>query len=486
MLTMKHLICNLIACSALIFAACSNEENAIDGNLIKDGDRMVVSISSEEALSLASDNAYTLSDDEVLQTVRIFSEQQDNQTTRTAVPNKMKIFQNYKVACSNKAATRTTNHQDSIEFSLIDLGMENASGVAVVCRDSRYPEVLAYVPTANIQTYQSCTPMQMMISRSQDVAIQYIEKCNNSINEEVRAKVIDKICKTLNIKEEDFDFGKYRSQIFIKGYDNNETRSSLQTPSGTILTTVGPLCGTTRLIQGWPCNQFIETTTLEKYNTEQHQGHFPAGCVNVALATMCSYLQPNIYCSELGRNINWSNVVNTYFNPYGFNPSQYDENTPQAKEVGYLLKTLATKTNTRFDENGGNTFTNDAASYMRSIGINMSSSTTTLNYSNVRSSLGSLGLVYCTGTKLTKTRSDGSNLGHAWVIDGLQIRKPLARYELQNYNCYANCKFGWIEWEYTSTYDGWYLFDTNGVISFDFGSDYISTNLACIPNIRKN
>lgn len=483
---MKRLIYNLIACSALIFAACSNEEDAIHDDLIGGGDLMVVSLSCEEALSLVSDYTYTLSDDEVLQAVRTFLVQQEGQTTRTAVFNKMKIIQNYKVACNNEATTISTNRQDSIEFSLIDLGNDKTSGIAVVCRDSRYPEVLAYVPTANIQTYQSCTPMQMMISRSQDVALQYIDKCNSAINEEVRAKTIDKICKILDINEEDFDLGKYRSRIFIQCQDGNETRSSLQNPSGTILTTVGPLCGTTRLIQGWPCNQFIETSALEKYNTMQHNGHFPAGCVNVALATMCSYLQPTIYCSELGRNINWNNVVNTHFNPYSFDPSQYDENTPQAKEVGYLLKILATKTNTRFNENGGNTYTRDAASYMRSIGIYMSNSETTLNYSTVRSSLGSLGLVYCTGTHQTKTRSDGSNSGHAWVIDGLQIRRPLSRYELQNYNCYANCKFGWIEWDYGNAFDGWYLFDTNGAISFDFGSDYISTNLSCIPNIRKS
>lgn len=200
---------------------------------------------------------------------------------------------------------------------------------------------------------------------------------------------------------------------------------------------------------------------------------------------MCSYIQPTIYSPDLKRNINWNNVINSYFNPFGFESSQYDQNTPQAKEVGYLLKLFAEKTHTSFGENGGSTSTNNAASYMRSIGVNMSSSTTDLNYFNIRTSLSNLGLVYCTGSHVTNTRSDGSGNGHAWVIDGLQIRKPLTKYELQNFHCYANCKFGWIEWDFMSSYDGWYLFDTNGSINFTFDDGYISSNLRCVPNIRK-
>lgn len=462
--------------------SCSNEEKISNNEIIDGGDKMFVSLTNEEALSLASNNFRTLSDDEVLKTITTF-EQQNKKTTRTANSNNAKIIRNYKLAC-NTSITRGLNPQDSIEFSLINLGINNDLGIAIVCRDSRYPEVLAYVPSANMQTYQTCTPMQMMINRSQDVAIQYIKKCN-SIEESTRKKALDKVCKTLGINEEQFDFAKYRSRIFIKDYDTSETRSSLQDPSGTILTSVGPLCGTTRLIQGWPCNQFIDTTKIDKWNTMQHNGHFPAGCVNVALATMCSYIQPTIYSPDLKRNINWNNVMNTYFNPFGLEISQYDHNTPQAKEVGYLLKLFAEKTNTTFGENGGSTSTNNAASYMRSIGVNMSSSTTDLNYSNIRTSLSNLGLIYCTGSHVTKTRSDGAGNGHAWVIDGLQIRKPLTRYELQNFNCYANCKFGWIEGDFMEPYNGWYLFDTKGSISFDFNDGNISSNLRCIPNIRK-
>lgn len=477
---MKHLIYCLIACTAFVFAACSNGD---EDSVIKGDDRRFASLSSEEVLSLIPDSAHTLSDAEVLRAISSFSKNQGGQT-RVSTSKEMKIVKNYKVACKQVSSTRAAVEQDSVEFSFVDLGLDKISGLAVVCRDSRYPEVLAYVPTSNIQTYQSCIPMQMMVSRAQDVAMHYINRYNAiKVNEGTREKALRKVCKMLNIKEEDFDFAKYRSQIFITDNTDAETRSTKQEPVGTLLSSVGPLCGSTRLIQSWPCNQFIETTTLDKYNTMQYNGHFPAGCVNVALATICSYLQPNIYCTYLGRYINWSNVADTHFNPWGIYPSEYDENTPQAIEVAYLLKIISDKTKTKFDEQGGGTSTVDAASYMRSIGISMSSSTSALNYSNVRTSLSNLALVYCTGTV---TEKNGSTAGHAWVIDGLQIRKPLARYELQNYNCYANCKFGWIEGDFGDTDNGWYLFDSKGAIDFTLTGNNISTNLACIPNIRKN
>lgn len=479
----------------LVFAACSNKEEDIMYPSAWDDDKRFSLLSIEEVISLFPDSLLAgtcaLSDEEVLQQVRIFSE--NDIRGRTYVPNRMNIVHNYKVACNQLPVSKILSSQDFVEFSIVELDFNNASGFAVVCRDSRYPEILAYVPTLNFQSYQSCTPMQMMVGRAQDIAVQYIERYNTAlakITDDTRKQALSKVCKELNVSEEEFDFERFRYNIFIRDYDSEdfiESRGSVQNPTGTVLSSVGPLCGTTRLIQGWPCNQFMETTTLEQFSSMQHNGHFPAGCVNVALATMCSYFRSTIYCSYLGRFIDWNNVIDAHFNPYSFFPAQYDENTAQAVEVGYLLKTISEQTKTVFNENGGGTNIANAVSFMKSIGIDMSTSTTTLNYNNVRSSLGNLWLVYCLGTVTNNAKSDGTGSGHAWVIDGMQVRRSQARYELQNYNCYANCKFGWIENDYSDeNYDGLYFFDAKGAIDFNFADgNNLTANLSCIPNIRK-
>lgn len=480
---MKSFLIVLASLLGMILSSCSN---SFDEPQDYQGcrDKMVVSLSGEEALSLMCGDSVaissTLTDDEIIEIVQTFpyaSESESRGNCKTFEIEKKYVLPSY------NTLSRTSDIPRNVEFDVVKFEDSSSNGFAIVCADKRYPEVIAYVPGLNFYAIDSIAPVKFMIERGQEVALNYIYKCER-ITEENCEKTLDKVCKTFGIAKNDFDFDKYRSHIYIQGFQE-ESRGSAVTPSGTLLSQVGPLCGTTRIIQGWPCNQYMPKTTLEQYNSSQHNGHYPAGCVNVALATICAYLQPTIYSASLGRNINWDNVYNSYFNPFGFNPSQYSETTPQAIEVGHLLKILADGTNTKFGEDGGSTSTSNAASYMNKIGINMSSSTTTLNYANVRTSLSNLGLVYCTGTVVEGSRSNSSGGGHAWVIDGLQIRKPLTRMELQNYNCYASCKFGWIEWDFMESYNGWYLFDTSGTITFDFSDSYISQNLKCVPNIRR-
>lgn len=466
----------------LLLSSCSNSFDESQ-NLEGCGDKMVVSLTGNEAISLICGDSTAISspltDDEIIKLVQGFpfaSNSDSRGSYKTFEIEKKYVLQSY------KTQSRTSETSNNVEFDVVKFEDLSSNGFAIVCADKRYPEVIAYVPGLNFHDLDSIVPIKLMIERGQNVALSYINKCEEIV-EKYKEETLNKVCKTFNISTKDFDFDKYRARIYIKDFQE-ESRGSLVTPSGSLLSQVGPLCGTTRIIQGWPCNQFIPTTTLEKYNTEQHNGHFPAGCANVALATICAYLQPTIYCSSLGRNINWDNVYNSYFNPFGLNPAQYSATTPQAIEVGHLLKILADGTKTTFGEKGGSTSNSNAASYMNKIGVNMSSSTTSLDYSNVRTSLSNLGLVFCTGTDVKGTRNDNSEGSHAWVIDGLQIRKPLTRMELQNYNCYASCKFGWIEWEFMESANGWYLFDTKGTISFDFADSYISQDLKCIPNIR--
>lgn len=115
---MKHLIYCLIACTAFVFAACSNGD---EDSVIKGDDRRFASLSSEEVLSLIPDSAHTLSDAEVLRAISSFSKNQGGQT-RVSISKEMKIVKNYKVACKQVSSTRAAVEQDSVEFSFVDLG----------------------------------------------------------------------------------------------------------------------------------------------------------------------------------------------------------------------------------------------------------------------------------------------------------------------------------------------------------------------------
>lgn len=470
-----------------VFCACSSSDSDITGNIGGNTDKLFAAVSPEEAISILPYNGENISADDIFTRIEEFAAENITRSDfqRNNI-NKLEIIDEYSLDTTGVIlTTKSLSPIDAVSFAVARFyDVDDREGVALVCSDERFPEVLAFVPDSKYDAWNN--PMaRLMVERAQDVALAYIKRFN-VIRDSLREETIHKVCVQLDIAESEFDIERYMKQIFVIPENRDNTESSVeQNPGGIEISHVGPLCGETRLIQGWPCNQFIQATNLNKYQNLQYNGHFPVGCVNVALATMCSYIKPTVYSPDLGRVINWDNVYNSYFNPWGLNPAQYDENTPQAIEVGHLMKILADGTETEFSESlGGNTDFVKAVSYMNSIGVNMGTSFVALNYGNVRNSLGADGLVYVSGTETSKTRTDNVLGGHSWVIDGVQTRTQNTRIDVFNYNCYANCKFGWIE-SANGTYNGWYLFDTAGTITFDFGSAELATDLKCITNIKK-
>lgn len=499
---MKLNYLSILFFSFLIFG-CSQSDDLNEIKVPGEGDKTLVNISPVEAMSIAFDNPEELSDSEIIQMVSGFV-QSNSSTNSFDNPPKISVNHDFLLELpQDNASTRSNINDEKIRFCVVDIINDDQddikNGFAVACADERYPAVLACVEQGNFNSIPG-SPAELMLNRTQLVALSYIAEVNNS-KSKYQEQTMEKICKALKITKEEFDYDKFKTKLYVQRIQNNEFETDgtvVVNPGGTILGGTGPLCGTTRIIQGWPCNQFIDKVDTDKYGqvwqTEQHNGRYPAGCVNVALATICSFLKPNIYCAELNRNINWSNVYNTYFNPFANDPRAFDPNTPQAIEVARLLKTISVGTKTRFDAEGGSASNSDAAAYMRSIGVSMNNSLVDMSYLNIRLSLTSFGLVYCTGQgRNVVSRGDGVGGGHAWVIDGYQVRSRLTRQELQNYNCYVNCNFGWVEPEETSYYkptptNGWYLTGYNGSVSFDvtkqWGSIY-DVNLKCIVNIRK-
>lgn len=484
---MRKLFIKFMALTACLFVSCSQAE-------IDDADRDIsfellqVGLSPEEFLSIAFEGNEELSTEEVLDKVEQFSTACSENSTRSEIHrSEATIVGSYSLCLDNGGSTDDYGVNPRVNFKVVSFGNKSNKGFAVVCSNRRYPEVLAYLEGCDIKDIESIIGLNPMIQRANQIAVDYVERCKE-FEDSLRSSTIKKICDRFQIDASDYSFKRYAYNIRIlrdSRFDTSKSYMVVDLSEGILVNKVGPLCGTTNIIQGWPCNQFMAKTDLPGYQTTQHNGHYPAGCVPVALATMCSYLRPTIYCDELKRNINWDYVFDSTFDPYGFDPAEYDPSTPQAIEVGHLLKIIADGTKTTFNGDGGHTTIPNAASYMNKIGINMSSSTTALNYTNVRSSLANKGLVFCLGDIMNLSRSESFAGSHAWVIDGVQIRRPNSRMELQNYNCYASCKFGWSDSSYAPMYNGWYLFDTTGTITFEFGNQSASRNLKCIPNIKK-
>lgn len=477
----------------LVTAMSCSQQDLENGNQpIGGGEKLVVGVSPEEAISVAFDDSSVLSDDDVLAMVDRFVK---TETTREVNDYKLAINSEFYIELANDNSKTRSIGNEKIKFCTVDITTTDSStkNYALACADDRYPVVLAF----SDGDYENIagTPVDFMLTRAKAIVLDHIAKVNK-IKAELHDKTVAKICKVLDITPAKFNYNNVKSSLYIQPIDIKdigiETRSTgVLEPGGGFMGGVGPLCNT-RYIQGWPCNQFMDETNIAKWSSPQHNKHFPAGCANVALAAICSYLRPNIYSPELQRNINWDILDNCHFDPiFGSKPSEYDPTTPAAIEAGRLLQVLARGTKTKFGEDGGSTSTPNAASYMGSIGVSMFPLTFDMTYQNIRPSLANYQPVYATGTiRKIASRAEGIEGGHAWVIDGFQVRSRYTRMELQNYSCYVHCNFGWIEVDdkYMAPYmnsNGWFLCDYSGSISsFDFSDKILDIDLRCVPNIK--
>lgn len=472
--------------------SCSQQDLKDVEQPIGGGEKLIVGVSPEEAISVAFDDSSILSDDDILTMVKTFI---NTETTRGGNDYKLAINNEFYIELANNNSNTRSIGNEKIKFCTVDITSTNSStkNYAIACADDRYPVVLAF----SEGDYENIagTPADFMLARAKAIVLDHIAKVNN-IKAELHDKTVAKICKVLDVNPEKFNYNDVKGNLYVQPIDVKdigiETRSTgVLEPGGAFMGGVGPLCNT-RYIQGWPCNQFMDETNIEKWTSPQHNSHFPAGCANVALAAICSYLRPNIYSPELQRNINWDILANCHFDPiYGSKPSEFDPSTQVAIEAGRLLQVITRGTKTKFGVDGGTTSTTDAASFMGSVGIFMLPITSDMTYQNIRPSLANYQPVYATGTiRKIASRAEGIEGGHAWVIDGYQVRSRYTRMELQNFSCYVHCNFGWIEAEdkYIAplvNHNAWFLCDYSGSISsFNLKGEIIDIDLRCVPNIR--
>ena len=469
--------------SFAIVSCTQNEMFDKSNEIIGGGDRLVIKLTPAEYFSIAFDGENELSDEDA---EIIFKEflVSGNVTRGSLADLNFSINEHYYLETSaSDLSVRSAKSQSEIklvEFKINSKTRSNENeedGFALVVADNRFPNVIAFAEKGNIENADR-NGAGLMIQRAKNVAANYISAIVK-YQDSLRTETIDKIEKYIT---EPYSFEKVKDALFI---EKAETRVSADpNPPGTPLATIGPLINV-RWIQGFPQNQFIQKCSPEDlvYWPEiSYGGRYPAGCTAVAVATALSYFKPTIYSNDLGRYVNWTTALsNPIIYPWDFADDEY------VKEAAAILKEVATGIKTTYGPGGGSANMNDASAYMKKLGISIDGRTE-LSYLTVRPSIGQYRPVILTGTARrvrSSTRAETSG-SHAWVMDGLKIMiRPSSHVgpqtELKYYNNYGWCNFGWA----FSAYNGWYLFDNDGSIEFDCGSDRYDIDLAAYPNIRR-
>lgn len=448
-------------------AVSCSQDLGEDDQLNKGGGRpsQTIGLTEPELLSIVYDSNNELSESEVTNILSDFVT--DNNVSRGISPSfilKNKITINEKVV-STRAVVSNRDHVTFYEYE-----MDNQSGKskAIVCGDKRFPSVIAYMDSYDANT----EPAEIMVENAKQYVLAHISQIKH-YEDSLRAKTFDKI-RTLRNITGDINFKDIEHEIFIH---EKATRGWSVTPGGTEMAKVGPFT-TTCWDQTSPYNLYADTTigtSEDGLFDYSYDNRYPAGCVVIAMAQIAAHFKPSM------PNINWSlaNVPKL---------ATSDTTSASAKAVASVVSMIAKGSGTTYGVKGGSTNTDKARNYMKNFGIYMDDATD-CTFQNMKSSFDALRLVYISGTaRHIISRGFNGSGSHAWIADGYQIRQrnTAARMILKQYNVYCHCNFGW-----GGASDGWYLYQTDGNISFDCNGilgweyDIFDYNLRCYPNVRK-
>lgn len=469
------LSCMAVSCSQ---QELSNDSQSIDGQIPS----ATLELSGSEYLSICFAGNNELSESEALSILEEF-------TSEKGVNNRSSDKQLFKlkkktVVNSKTMASRSTDvKEDHITFYEFSIGdNQSASGFAVVCGDKRFPNVLAFSDEGGSEEVE---PAQVMIKLAQNSAIKHISRIRH-IEDSLRSTTLHKISKEMSIPVEDIDVRSLEPKIYITDEPEVESRGQQVSPGGNLMAQIGPLTST-KWNQDSPYNHFADFTpqNLSEYFGDSYKGHYPAGCVVIAIAQACAYLKPNTGLP----NFNWTDASTVSF-------SKNDTLSSASLMVSRMVDAIAEGSGTSYSEKGGSTSTENARNFIKNWGLYMDNSTD-CTFQNIKSTLDALRLVYVTSDSRTviSSRSYVSSGRHAWLIDGYQIRqRTLTRQILKQNNVYCHCNFGW-----GGNSTGWYLFETSGNILFEsddvlqmdedfnfYYEHYVYDNdFKCYPNFRK-
>lgn len=482
---------------SVFIISCSNKDE-FDNEVIKGGyEKDKISLSVNEFISIAYPADTKLTKEETEEILKDFADNtHSNPVIKSGNDPKMNFVYEGEVIIEKGPSVKSGNSQRNTvtfhKYSLIPnatkSNTENTDGYAVVCADSRFPNVIAYAEGGNIEN-SMLDGSGMMLETSKRIALGYIQKINH-IEDSLRTITINKICEELNISSEGFSID---NKIIADNISVPDvlTKTGPSNPTGSFITAVGPLTRTA-WNQNAPYNLFIrkyDDPSHGSYFGSSYEGRYPTGCVITTMAQITAYFKPTIRLNRLGKYADWNTILATT------SVSNSNQSTEQVQQVAALMEQIGLNSDTKWGTSGGSTNSGNAIKYMNSIGIYFSGQTSML-FQNMKSSLDALRLIYATGTcrsvnpysfsakNLSSKSADYTNGSHAWIIDGYQIRERPSRKILRERNVWAHCNFGWGPWR-----NAYFLFQSDGSITFDidqFGStDVYDINLRIYPNVRR-
>lgn len=441
----------LLISAVLVFASCGQQElqNVVGGDEL----HRPVELTPEEYASIAYSGDNNLVEEDIISIVKGFSK---DVSTRRSNDLTFSIEKKDKV---NLPSTRVANNTSAYVY-YVNVTNGSERGIALVSGDKRFPEVLSYSSNMKVDDFTLNDGAQIMSNIAKQTMLNEIAYYNH-LRDSLEEATLVKIAKQFG--KSNITFNEIEEKICIKNYGPTRT----VTPEGTLVSQIGPFT-ITEWDQDYPYNALIKETDLPEYNGYQYRGHFPTGCVITTGAQILAYFQPTVVAN--GVNMDWKTLLE--------NPRIYEFESTNVNQIANLMKYLGDETGTEYSAAGGSTSVEKLKSFLSRYGITMDGAVNGMNVSRVKASLDAVRMVVATG-KSVATRSANSGGGHAWLLDGYQIRKKNTREILKTNHIYVHANFGW-----SGTASGYYIVGDDQSLPFDTPNGVYNTNMKIYCNVR--
>lgn len=440
----------LLIATALALVSCQQElQNVVGGDEL----HRPIELTPEEYASIAYSGDNDLSEEEIVSIVKDFSK---HASTRSSNDLTFSIEKRIKVESSS---TRATNNTSAYVY-YVNITNGSERGIALVSGDKRFPEVLSYSLKAKVDDCSQNDGVQIMNGIAKQTmmnGIAYYKHLRDSLEETTLSKIAKQLGKS------DIEFNEVEDKIYIKNYEHTRT----VTPQGTLVSQIGPFTNT-EWDQDYPYNALIKETDLPDFSGWQYRNHFPTGCVITAGAQILAYFQPTVVA--YGVNMDWKTLLSS--------PRIYEFEDTKVNQIANLMKYMGAETGTEYGANGGSTSVERLTSFLNRYGITMDGYVNGMNVARVKASLDAVRMVVATG-KHVDTRSANSGGGHAWLLDGYQIRKKNTREILKTNHIYVHANMGW-----SGTASGYYIVGDDQSLTFDTPNGVYDTNMRIYCNVR--
>lgn len=441
----------LLISVVFVLASCGQQElqNVVGGDEL----HKPIELTPEEYASIAYSGDNNLSEEDVISITKDFV---NKSSTRNANNITFSIEKKVKVDSPN---TRAADNS-SIYVYYVNVNAGNEKGIALVGGDKRFPEVLSYRSKTNTITLFENEGVQIMNEIAKQTMlneIEYYKYLQDSLQEITLAKIAKQYGK------ETVKFSEIENQIFIKNYDLTRTVR----PEGTLVSLIGPFTNTA-WDQAYPYNAYLAKTDDANFANGYYNYRYPTGCVITAGAQILAYYQPTVV--TYGVNMDWKNLLSS---PYIFS-----DEYAKVDQVANLMKYMGAETGTSYGPNGGSTSVEKLISFLNRYGITMDGAVKGMNVARVKASLDAVRMVVVTG-KHVDTKSANTSGGHAWLLDGYQIRKKNTREILKINHIYVHANMGW-----GGTDNGYYIVGDDQSLVFNTTNGLYNTNIKLYCNVR--